>query len=98
MKAIEKLVPGQVVYDVGRTKMGNTTLTTMTIWPVKIVSVDVEKRRVTASWNNNPARMYAERHWSKWRLTRPMTVSTGGMGQRLATREEIAKAKAAAAG
>lgn len=51
---IEKLHPTMVVYDVGRHKMGNTTISTVCVWSVLIVSVDVEARTVVASWNSNP--------------------------------------------
>ena len=91
---IEKLKPGMQVYDVARVKMGNTSMTTVAIYAVEVESVDLEKRTVTASWNGNTPRAYREGEWSKWRLNKPMLVKSG-FGQRLATREEVAAAKAA---
>jgi hypothetical protein len=91
---IEKLQPGMTVYDVGRTKMGNTTLSTTLVWDVYIVSVDVEKKTVVARWNGNQERTYYFRTWSKWREKRPMLVRTGMGAYRLANRAEIAAAKA----
>jgi hypothetical protein len=89
---LEKLHEGQIVYDVGRQKMGNTTISTVTIHQVIIVSIDVAKQVVTASWNGNTPRTYRENTWSKWRLTKPMLVAVGWT-HRLATHEEIKAAK-----
>ncbi|MBG6083144.1 hypothetical protein [Rubrivivax gelatinosus] len=68
----EQLQPGMTVYDVGRTKVGRTSLTTVAVWPVNIISVDVEKRTVVARWNVcNPERTYHETSYKKWRKSRP---------------------------
>lgn len=90
---LESLTEGQIVYDVGRTKMGNTTMYTVSVWHVRIIRIDAQTRRVYASWNTNPEREYRERTWKKWRLTKPVLVKSG-MGHRLATRAEIKAMKA----
>ncbi len=92
MAKIEKLVPGQVLWSVESGRMGNTTMTTKNLYSVVVVEVDLEKRRVFASWNNNPARwMY---NVSKLRAKKPVMVR-GMMGrERLATRAELAAIKA----
>lgn len=92
---LESIKADGVYYTVKRHKAGNTTLTTVSVHSVKVVSVDVEKRTVLARWNGNPERTYRESDYSKWRLSKPVLV--GGMVQRLATREELAAMKAAAA-
>ena len=93
----EKLQPGMVVYDVHRHKMGNTTISTVGVWRVRIVSVDHERQRVTASWNGNPARTFYPRDVAKWREKEPLLVR-GALGvARLATREEQKAARAAGA-
>ncbi len=84
---IEKLAQGLTVYDVGRQKMGNTNMTTVCVWRVFIHSVDLEKRTVKASWNNNQICEYHESTWSKWRLKEPKLFKTG-FGHRLARRGE----------
>lgn len=91
----EKLQPGMVVYDVGRQKMGNTTMTTVAVWSVTIVSVDAETRSVMASWNGNRPSRYYEGSCKKWRETRPLLVRSGFGAYRLATKEEIASAREA---
>lgn len=93
----EKLKPGMIVYDVGRTKMGNTTMTTVSVWTVRIIEVDTEHRRVLASWNGNKAKHFYERETSKWREKEPMLIRSKIGYYRLATREEIKAAKEAAA-
>ena len=92
----EKIKPGMLVYDVGRQRLGNTTLSTVVVWGVNIVSVDAEKRTVDAAWNHNLIRTYTEREYKKWRAVAPMLISTGPFGgKRLATKDEIAVAKRA---
>ena len=72
---IEKLKPGMIVYGVGRTKMGNTTMTTVSVWPVRIISVDLEKRSCIAVWNMvNKAQAFYERSISKWREKEPKSM------------------------
>lgn len=94
----EKLKPGMVVYSVGKQKMGNTTLTTTTVWTVQIISVDQESRTAVASWNGNPPRKYYEHDIAKLKEKRPMLIRLGMGRARLATREEIKAAKLAEAG
>ena len=84
---IEKLAQGLTVYDVGRQKMGNTSMSNVCVWRVVIHSVDLEKRIVKASWNNNQVREYHEPTWSKWRLKEPVLIQTS-FGHRLAKRGE----------
>lgn len=49
----EKIKPGMVLYDRRRTKMGNTTMKTLSEWPVRILEVDAGARRFLMSWNGN---------------------------------------------
>lgn len=93
MAKIDRLKPGQVLYSVSSGRMGNTAMRTMRVHSVVIVSIDLEKRTVVARWNSNPATTFTERSVSKWRVNKPMMVGSGIGAKRLATREEIAKAK-----
>lgn len=86
----EKIKPGMTLYDVGSHGMGNTTIRTMSVWPVVVVSVDADSRSMMASWNGNKPRRYYEHAIKKLREKKPLMISTwGGAGSRLATREEI---------
>jgi hypothetical protein len=92
---IEKLKPEQVVYSVERRKMGNTTMSTVCVYHVKIIEVNLLNGYVIASWNGNRAQKFYGRDFKKWREKKPMTV-TSPMGRcRLMTREEKVAAKAA---
>jgi len=84
---ITDLQPGQIVYDCHRTKLGNTTMSSMGIWEVRIVSVDLENNRVEASWNGNRPQWRYESSWKKWRKVRPVLV--GSLIKRIATRAEL---------
>ena len=86
---IENLRTGMRVWDVGRRKMGNTVMTTVCVWPVDIILVDAEGRKVTARWNHNAPRVVGEHEWKRWRLKEPVTVKMPMGRTRLATREEL---------
>ena len=90
----EKLKPGMVVYDVHRHKMGNTTMSTVGVWTVRIESVDHEAKRVVASWNGNRAKTFFYGDAMKWREKEPVLIRGVFGSARLATREEL-KARAA---
>lgn len=85
---IEKLQPGMIVYDVSRGKMGNTTISTVRVHPVRIISVDAECRTVVASWNYNPEKKCYSREYEKWRANKPVTITSKFGQTRIATREE----------
>ena len=90
---IEKLKPGMVVYDVGRHKMGNTTLSTVAVWLVQIISVDYIKGTVEASWNGNESRTYRQSHVTRWRAKRQTLIRSGLGNYRIATRAELKAAR-----
>lgn len=84
----DSFVPGMTVYDVGRRKLGNTTMSTVAVWAVRIIATDTVMQTVTASWNSNPARIYYAHDYAKWRKSEPVLVKSG-WGHRLATRKEL---------
>lgn len=89
----EKIRPGMVLYDVRRPKMGNTTASTVSVYAVKVLEID--GRCANVIWNGNSASMMTASELERLHPTSPMLIKTwGGMGQRLATREEIKAAKA----
>lgn len=50
---------GDLLWDVHREKMGNTTMSRTGSWPVKIIEINHETGRAVASWNgNSPRPMY----------------------------------------
>jgi len=57
-----KIAPGMTLYDVRRTKMGNTAISEWSLWPVKIISVDPERQTARVVWNScNPEETYFKR-------------------------------------
>jgi hypothetical protein len=86
---LEKLKSGMTVYDVGRNKMGNTTISTVVVWHVQILDVNFSERSVVASWNSNPERKYRESAWSKWRIKKPQLIRMALGNQRVARRGEL---------
>jgi hypothetical protein len=86
MATLSKLKPGDVLYDVHRHKMGNTTASTVGVWTVRVL--EVHERHIVASWNGNrPERMF-EWQVKKLRVSEPILVKCG-WSKRLATRAEI---------
>ena len=65
----EKIQPGMTLWDVRR----NTGLSRdkWNCGPVYVKEVDLEKRKVLASWNSNPAEWMHERRVCKYRANRP---------------------------
>jgi hypothetical protein len=59
----EKIKPGMVLLDIRRERAGNTTMTRLGKWTVKIVSVDEATRSAHVIWNGN-----REGRWSEGRL------------------------------
>lgn len=84
---LERLKPGMIVYDVQRVRMGNTKLRSTCVYGVRVISVDAERKVVTASWNGNIAREFWAATWSKWRLKKPKLVDTGFCGQKRLARK-----------
>lgn len=85
---IENMQEGQTLWTVRRHKAGNTMMTTVSVYPVTIVEVDLVERRVTASWNGNPARSYREADAMKWRKKKPELVESFTGSARLKRRGE----------
>lgn len=86
---LTSLKPGDLVFNVEKTKMGNTTLKTISIYPVKII--EVHENHVIASWNGNAPKRFGENSVSKWKKKEPVTIVSGFGVRRLATKEEIAE-------
>lgn len=67
----ESIKANDVLYDVRRTKMGNTTMTRLSCWEVKIVSVDPAKRTAVVRWNWNQPEMWHAHQLAKLRRSPP---------------------------
>ena len=87
---LSSLSAGQTVYEVVRRKMGNTSLSTVAVVPVRIEAVDEFTGFVRARWNDGPARSFQERQWKKWRLKRLVLV-VGGSGRALSATAAVAR-------
>ena len=87
------LIQGGTYYTVTRHKMGNTTISTVSVHAVIVISLDSVRETVIASWNGNTPQKYYEHQYKKWRKTKPVLINGAFGVARLATREEIAKMK-----
>ncbi len=71
MANIENLTIGQVLYTVTRRKMGNTTIKENAVHAVVVKEIDLQKRRVLASWNSNTPRWFYGADVTKWKIKKP---------------------------
>ena len=93
---IKNLQPGQTVWNVRRQKMGNTTISTVAIFPVRIVEVhpreegSMHSEYVLASWNGNRPEKFYRKTIGGWKKEKPETVDAGfgGFRRQLANREQ----------
>ncbi len=56
MASINKIQPGQTLYDVKRNTGLRAFASKLSVWPVEVVSVHLEENYIVAKWNGNPAR------------------------------------------
>jgi hypothetical protein len=70
-RKLDKLTAGQIVWQIKRRKVGNTTVRINSLYRVEVLEIDLEKRRVLRTWNGNPAQWVGEREVSSWKLARP---------------------------
>lgn len=74
MVALAKIKPGDVLYDVRREKMGNTTMSRWGCWEVLVVSIDHEKQTAMCRWNYNQAKLYRRRDLERLKRSVPKAV------------------------
>jgi len=89
-KELFYLEPGDTVYHVTTTKMGNTTLTTKSSFPILIKEINHEKGEILACYNFNQPRKFWEHQWKKWRTKKPFFIRRG-IQSSLPTKEEVHK-------
>lgn len=63
---LERMKPGQTLY-----RVDEKTRNKRQVWPVTVHEIDLENRRVFASWNHNPPRWYQENNATRWRIKNP---------------------------
>lgn len=85
----EKIEKGMELFDCHSYRMGNTTMRSLGVWPVRVLEVDIERRRAFVSWNGNRPEWYYERDLAKLKKDEPILIRTR-MGSRRPTKEERA--------
>ena len=76
MASINRLTPGQIVWDVKRMKQGNFKFAKNVSYPVKILEVNKDENYVVAKWYCEPPRKYYEVTFKKWKVKNPERSST----------------------
>jgi hypothetical protein len=68
---------GDVLFDVHRTKMGNTAMSRMGWWTVRVLRIEAydsagrQRRRFIVSWNGNREQTYYEHQIRRLRRSKP---------------------------
>lgn len=86
---LSQLEVGMTVWSLSRTKMGNTTIKTVTLHSVVIK--EVHDNHVIASWNGNAPRRFGKRLSLVGKRKKPLLIRDRSGSARLATREEKAR-------
>lgn len=89
----EKLKEGMTLWTVSKHKMGNTTISTVSVHAVKIISVDEHERSFVYSWNGNSPQQGREWQLKQFKIKEPILIRSRMGYARLATRAEIAAMK-----
>lgn len=73
MATLKKLKPGQDLWSLETTKMGNTTMRRKALYRVRVVEVDPspEPKWAMCSWNGNTPRKYDARDVARLRVKEP---------------------------
>lgn len=69
MAAFNKINRGDVLFDCHRKKMGNTKMSQMVSYEVRVLEVDTVNERALCSKNGNPAQWYSASRLAKLRRT-----------------------------
>jgi hypothetical protein len=69
MVAFNTIKVGDVLWEGHRTRSGQSRMSRMSWYTIKIVSVHED--HVMASWNTNPVRRYNASAVKRWRRTKP---------------------------
>lgn len=67
----ESLVEGETLLDVHSERAGNTKCRRTGVWPVRVISVDREKRTAVCSWDGNRSQIYDASRFKTLRRVAP---------------------------
>lgn len=71
----EVVKPGDVLWDVHKQKMGNTTLSRLGCWPVRILEINYERKVASCSWNGNKPTTYTKTQIERLRRNKPKDLN-----------------------
>lgn len=67
----EAVKPGDLLWDVHKQKLGNTTVSRLSCWPVRVLQIDYDNRVASCSWNGNKPRVYSKAQIERLRRNKP---------------------------
>lgn len=76
MAAISRMKVGQVLWNLKRVRMGNTTVSITSCYPVRITEISESGGSVMASWNSNTPRRMGQGEVNRLRVNKPQPKRT----------------------
>lgn len=80
MASLKKIEAGQVLWSVKKHKMGNTSISTQSLYPVKVIEVNLDEGFAIVSWNGNAPVKYRENQIRALKVNKPEKKYVGPFG------------------
>ena len=80
MATLKNLKVGQSLWIVRKTRMGNTSISTDSLYEAKVIEVDVGGGYAMISVNGNKPSRYSERNIKQMKVKKPEKKSVGAFG------------------
>lgn len=75
MASIKNIKPGMTLYYYDKRKAGNTNMSVECEWPIKVIEVDENSKRIKASFNGSQPAWVSENRYKNYRLKRKKKMS-----------------------
>lgn len=80
MATLKNINVGQTLWSVRKHRMGNTNISTESLYQVVVKSIDLDGGFAVCSWNGNPDRKYHEQELAKLKVKKPQPKHKGALG------------------
>ena len=80
MATLKNINVGQILWSVRKHKMGNTNISTESLYQVVVKSIDLDGEFAMCSWNGNQERKYGIRELKKLKVNKPEPKYKGSLG------------------
>lgn len=74
MASLKKIEVGQVLWSIKKQKMGNTSISTQSLYPVKVIEINLDEGFAIVSWNGNAPVKYRENQIRALKVNKPEKI------------------------